>query len=220
MRDRAISLSGLNQLLLRVETRPEVPEGDWYKDFGSFKICGRGSYPKTFLLRGETRIGLEELRQMIRTSAPGLAARRVRPLNALLGNSLVRERLLSVLSAGFGTLGLLLAAFGLGGAVAQSTAGRLKEFGIRLALGATNRGLIVNGLCHALRPVVFGSVLGAVLSPAITRLMRSLLFGVEPFDPLVTSGATLVFLVVTACAAFAPLTSALRRDVVGVLRHE
>jgi len=47
MRDRAISLSDLNRLRLWVEMRPEVPEGDWYKDFGSFKICGggRGTWP-------------------------------------------------------------------------------------------------------------------------------------------------------------------------------
>jgi len=51
MRDRAISISDLNQLRLWIETRPEVPDGDWYKDFGSFKICGSGSYPKTFLVR-------------------------------------------------------------------------------------------------------------------------------------------------------------------------
>jgi len=38
------------QLALWVEMRPEVPDGDWYKDFGSFKICGNGSYPKTFLV--------------------------------------------------------------------------------------------------------------------------------------------------------------------------
>jgi len=57
MRDRAISISDLNQLRLWVETRPEVPEGDWFKDFGSFKICGSGSYPKTFLLRGQPAKG-------------------------------------------------------------------------------------------------------------------------------------------------------------------
>lgn len=57
MRDRAISVSDLNQLRLWVETRPEVPIGDWYKDFGSFKICGSGSYPKTFLLRGQVAKG-------------------------------------------------------------------------------------------------------------------------------------------------------------------
>jgi hypothetical protein len=57
MRDRAISIADLNQLRLWVESIPELPEGDWYKDFGSFKICGQGSLPKTFLLRGQTAKG-------------------------------------------------------------------------------------------------------------------------------------------------------------------
>jgi hypothetical protein len=57
MRDRAIGLADLNQLRLWVETKPEVPEGDWYKDFGSFKICGRGAVAKTFLLRSQVAKG-------------------------------------------------------------------------------------------------------------------------------------------------------------------
>ena len=57
MRDRAIGVADLHRLRLWIETRPEVPEGDWYKDFGSFKICGRGAYPKTFLLRGQVAKG-------------------------------------------------------------------------------------------------------------------------------------------------------------------
>ncbi|MGD0617546.1 MAG: hypothetical protein ABSB67_07790 [Bryobacteraceae bacterium] len=57
MRDRSIGIADLNQLRLWVETKPEVPENDWHKDFGSFKVCGRGSYPKTFLLRGRAAKG-------------------------------------------------------------------------------------------------------------------------------------------------------------------
>jgi hypothetical protein len=57
MRDRAISLSDLNRLRLWMDSQPEVPEQDWFKDFGSFKICGRGPYPKTFLLRGQPATG-------------------------------------------------------------------------------------------------------------------------------------------------------------------
>ncbi|MGA2182345.1 MAG: hypothetical protein ABSH47_04890 [Bryobacteraceae bacterium] len=57
MRDRAISIADLNQLRLWIESKPEMPEGDWYKDFGSFKICGQGSFPKTFLLRGQAARG-------------------------------------------------------------------------------------------------------------------------------------------------------------------
>ena len=57
MHERTISIADLNQLRLWIATQPEVPDGDWYKDFGSFKICGRGSYPKTFLLRSQAAKG-------------------------------------------------------------------------------------------------------------------------------------------------------------------
>lgn len=57
MRDRAITVSDLNQLRLWIESQPEVPEGHWYKDFGSFKICGEGRFPKTFLLQGQAAKG-------------------------------------------------------------------------------------------------------------------------------------------------------------------
>jgi hypothetical protein len=57
MRDRSISIADLNQLRLWIESSPIVPDGDWYKDFGSFKIGGRGAYPKTFLLRGQLAKG-------------------------------------------------------------------------------------------------------------------------------------------------------------------
>jgi hypothetical protein len=58
LRDRAITVADLNQLRLWIESAPDVPEGDWFKDFGSFKICGRGAYPKTFLLRDQCAKGV------------------------------------------------------------------------------------------------------------------------------------------------------------------
>ncbi len=57
MRDRKISLKDLNKLRLWIESKPEVPEGTWYKDFSSFKLCGEGKYPKTFLLPGQAAAG-------------------------------------------------------------------------------------------------------------------------------------------------------------------
>jgi hypothetical protein len=57
MRDRNISLDDLNQLRVWLETRPTVPTGPWYKDFGSFKPCGEGKYPKTFLLASQLATG-------------------------------------------------------------------------------------------------------------------------------------------------------------------
>ena len=57
MHDRNIGLEDLNQLRLWMESRPDVPEGPWYKDFPSFKLCGDGPYPKTFLLPGQAAKG-------------------------------------------------------------------------------------------------------------------------------------------------------------------
>ena len=57
MRDRKFSLNDLNQRRIWIESKPDVPEGLWYKDFGSFKLCGEGSYPKTFLLAGQPATG-------------------------------------------------------------------------------------------------------------------------------------------------------------------
>ena len=57
MRDRAISIPDLDRLRVWIASNPEVPAGEWYKDFGSFKLCGRGAYPKTFLLSGQPAKG-------------------------------------------------------------------------------------------------------------------------------------------------------------------
>jgi hypothetical protein len=57
LRDRKITVENLYQLKLWKESEPEAPDGPWFKDFGSFKVCGEGKYPKTFLLRGQAARG-------------------------------------------------------------------------------------------------------------------------------------------------------------------
>jgi hypothetical protein len=57
VQERQISAQDLHQLKEWRQSDPEAPEGPWYKDFGSFKICGEGKYPKTFLLRGQAAKG-------------------------------------------------------------------------------------------------------------------------------------------------------------------
>jgi hypothetical protein len=59
VREREIAIEDLYRLKLWRESEPQAPEGPWYKDFGSFKLCGEGQYPKTFLLRGQAARGKE-----------------------------------------------------------------------------------------------------------------------------------------------------------------
>ena len=55
--ERRITADDLYQLKLWRESEPEAPDGEWYKDFGSFKICGEGRFPKTFLMKGQAAKG-------------------------------------------------------------------------------------------------------------------------------------------------------------------
>jgi hypothetical protein len=57
VRERRIDAEDLWQLKLWRDSEPDAPEGPWFKDFGSFKVCGEGKYPKTFLLRGQAAMG-------------------------------------------------------------------------------------------------------------------------------------------------------------------
>ena len=57
LRERKISAEDLYQLKVWRESQPDAPDGPWYKDFGTFKVCGEGQYPKTFLLRGQPAKG-------------------------------------------------------------------------------------------------------------------------------------------------------------------
>lgn len=74
MRDRDIVLEDLNQLRLWMESKPDVPDGPWYKEFGSFKLCGEGRYPKTFLLLGQSARG-QMLNLELRQDNPGKTVR-------------------------------------------------------------------------------------------------------------------------------------------------
>jgi hypothetical protein len=59
LRERKRTADDLYRLKLCRESNPQAPEGSWYKDFGSFKICGEGKYPKTFLLSGQVAKGFK-----------------------------------------------------------------------------------------------------------------------------------------------------------------
>jgi ABC-type antimicrobial peptide transport system permease subunit len=121
---------------------------------------------------------------------------------------------------GFASLGLLLAAIGIYGVLAYSVARRTREIGVRMALGAARRRVVRMVLRDSLVPVVAGSVVGIVVALVATRLMRAMLYGVSPTDPVTFAVVTLVLLGVAVLASAVPATRAARVDPIVALREE
>jgi predicted permease len=137
-----------------------------------------------------------------------------------IANRLMRERLMAVLSGFFGGLAALLAMVGLYGVISYIVAMRRNEIGIRMALGATRRSVIGLILKQTLYLLALGVTLGLVLSFAVTRGAGSLLFGLQPNDPLSLGGAAAFLASVALLASYLPARRASHVDPMTALRYE
>ncbi len=150
----------------------------------------------------------------------GMRVREIRPLQTLVGNTILREKLLAGIGGVFAVLGLLLAAIGLFGLLNYSVARRTKEIGIRAALGA-RKGEIVMLVARDLFALVgAGLIAGLAGSLAVMNVFQSMLFGVRPADPLVVGTAAGIFLATALLAGVWPARRAAGVDPMVALRHE
>ena len=124
------------------------------------------------------------------------------------------------LMALFGAMGHILAAIGIYGVMAYSVAQRMREIGIRAALGATRGGLLRMVLGQSLRLAMIGVAIGLALALATGRLIGALLFAVSPADTLVLAGATGVLMAVALMAALLPARRAAAVDPIVALRAD
>ncbi len=142
-----------------------------------------------------------------------------RPLAVQVDALFVRERLVAVLSAFFGALALLMAAIGLYGVTAYAVTRRRTEIGVRMALGADAARVVRLVLGHVAWLVGAGVGVGLVLSLWASRLVSSLLFGLDPHDASRLAGAATMLAAVAAVAAWLPARRAARIDPAEVLRN-
>jgi len=160
-----------------------------------------------------------EVETAIRSVDPSLAVT-IQPLDAQVRATLVRERLVAVLSAFFGGLALLLAALGLYGVTAYAVGRRRAEIGTRLALGAAPGSVVRLVLGRVAIFVALGVAAGGVAAFWATRLTETLLFGLTPRDPLSFALAAAVLAATALAAAWLPARRAARIDPAVALRDQ
>jgi putative ABC transport system permease protein len=173
------------------------------------------------LARGTTDIaGLQRATQTIARRVGPDVSTRVTTMADNVDTQRMVTRWFGSLIGGFAICGLLLSIIGIYGVVAYGVAQRSRELGIRIALGGTSQDvlrLVMNG---ALKFVGVGLVIGLALALATTRLMRIVLFGVSPTDPMTFGAACVLFGGVALLACYVPARRVTRIDPLKALRTE
>jgi putative ABC transport system permease protein len=158
------------------------------------------------------------VRRALRSVDPSIATEEFQQLGDLVDRSVSPRRFMTVLLAGFAAGALLLAVIGIYGVVSYSVTQRLQEIGIRMALGASPGQLRRKILVDTVALVSGGLLIGVIVALGLTRLAASLLYQLEPTDPL-TFGVTIAVLLLAAAAAgYVPAFRASRVDPMSVLR--
>jgi predicted permease len=163
---------------------------------------------------------LPALEAKIRATDPNIPVYGMTSMEAMVDRSTAQRRFVMSLLTGFAIAALLLAAFGVFGAVSQSVAQRTQEIGLRMALGSSPREAVAMVFCDGMKLAWIGAALGLAAAAGLTRLLRSLLFEVQPLDPLSFAGAALTLLAFAALACYLPARRATRVDPLIALRQE
>jgi predicted permease len=160
------------------------------------------------------------IERAMREADPGLPIAKLRHMDEVYTETIGRPRMLANLLGGFAGLALLLTAIGTYGVLSYTVAERRRDIGIRMALGAERRRVLSDVIGHGLAPAFVGLAIGVAGGLALTRLMRTMLFGVEPNDPATFAGVALTIVTVAALASVIPAYRASRLDPLAVLRDQ
>ena len=160
------------------------------------------------------------VQQEMRALEPAAPLRNLRTLEDLIGASIAPQRFNLSLLGVFAGLGVLLAAVGIYGVMSYGISQRTHEIGIRVALGAQNADVLKLVVRHGMSLAVAGITLGLGASLGLTRLLKSLLFGVSATDTATFATIAILLLFVALLACYLPARKAAKVDPMLALRHE
>ncbi|PYU47569.1 MAG: permease [Acidobacteria bacterium] len=160
------------------------------------------------------------VRQVIHDVDPRLPVTGAGTLAEQVDHSVVDQRLTAQLSSFFGLVAVFLACIGIYGLMSYAVVHRTNEIGIRVALGAQQGQVLRLIMRQGLVLAASGVAVGIALALIFTRLLRSLLFGVQPFDPVTFIGVAFLLTLIALAACYLPARRAMRVDPVVALRYE
>ena len=169
---------------------------------------------------GETAIVANGVRDAALAASPGLFIVNLKPMSQIVSDTVSTPRLNTSLLAMFAILAVVLSATGIYGLIGYSVTQRLHEIGIRMALGARTRDVVLLVMRQGLMVVAIGLVIGIAGGIASTRALRTLLFEVQPTDVRTFVLVGLGLLSVALFASYVPVRRATKVDPMEALRYE
>jgi putative ABC transport system permease protein len=160
------------------------------------------------------------LRRAVWAADPDVPIPSIQPLDRVMAHSMARPRFFAQLLGAFGLLGLVLGVVGIYGVMSYAIGARLRELGVRAALGANPGTLLRDALAMGMLPVGLGLALGTVGAWAATRMLEGALYGVTPHDPLTFLAVLAILGAAALLANWIPARRASRVDPAEVLRSE
>jgi ABC-type antimicrobial peptide transport system permease subunit len=160
------------------------------------------------------------MKREVQAVNPDLPVFGIQPMTDLVTASLAARRFSAELIGAFSLLALVLAAIGVYGVIAYWVAQRTRELGIRMALGAQPADLLKLVLGRGMRLAGFGVITGLAAAVAVGPFLRSQVYGISVFDPLVFASVPALLLGVALAAGYVPALRATRVDPVEALRYD
>jgi predicted permease len=205
----------VKHISLREETAPEI-----------YVVYSQKQWPSMSNMRVALRTKADpasttaSIREAIHALDSDLPLAKVATLTTLVNDSLSQPRFAMLLLASFGVLALVLASIGLYGVISYSVTQRTQEIGIRMALGAGRSSVFRMVLSQGARLAGLGIAIGLLAALALTRVMASFLFGVQPTDPLTFVVVSTLLVGTALLACYLPARRATRVDPMIALRHD
>jgi len=175
-----------------------------------------------FLVRthGDPMAMAESIRRRIHEVSPARSVYGLMPLQEHLDDAFLQNRLRTMLLTFFAVTAVSLACIGIYGTLSYLARLRLREVGVRLALGSSRSQIVSRFLLQGLRVAAFGCVAGLALGLGLTHFLAGMLYGVSALDPATYGGVTLVILLVAALASLLPAVRVANVDPMRILREE